>query len=393
MNFDYLSLIFSDIKSRKFSSFLTFFAISLGILSIFVIILVSQGFQQSIQDQFEKMGSNRLIISASGGNTFAGKFQKGLTSNEVKLLESKPYISDVQPMIQKKTSIKYLNQIVQSPILGVPFTKAYFDDYNIEIETGRFPKNTDKYSIILGPEAAKNLFNKEVKVGSNLYINNTKFKVIGILKSVGNPSDDSQIYTSIDTIRNIFNLGNQVDVVFAKVTAGIDVNQASSNTKILLENKLGKDTVNVQTFDQLLGQVNSILSIVQMTLGGIALVSLLIGAVGIINTMFVIITEKTKEIGIMKAIGATNFDIFSIYVMHSGIFGTIGALIGVIFGSLIAIGFGSWAKNNGYSFLTITVTPTAVISLLLFGFLIGVIAGFIPAKQASKLLIVETLRK
>jgi putative ABC transport system permease protein len=246
---------------------------------------------------------------------------------------------------------------------------------------------------VIGPDAATELFDKDVSVGSNIYIKDTKFKVIGILQSVGNPEDDRAFYISNDDMRNIFELGNQVDIIMATVVESYDVELAAENTKILLENRLGKDTVNVQTFAQMVEQVNTILGIVQATLGGIALVSLIVGAVGIVNTMFVIITEKTKEIGIMKAIGATNENIFTIYILQAGIFGFLGAVFGTFFGGIGGKLFGWWAANNGFTFLEITIDPIAVTALLIFGFVIGSLSGFIPAYRASKLLIVDTFRK
>ena len=150
---DFLSLVLKDIKGRKFSSFLTFFAISLGILTIFVIILVSQGFEQSIQAQFEQLGSNRIIIQAQGTNAFTGQIQKGLTENEVNLIANRPYIKDVQPMTVQVTNLKYGSDTTTRMIFGIPFNEDYFKDYNIEIEQGRYPKDSDRYSIVIGPDA------------------------------------------------------------------------------------------------------------------------------------------------------------------------------------------------------------------------------------------------
>lgn len=393
MIFDFLKLVLKDISGRKFSSFLTFFAISLGILTIFVIVLVSQGFEQSIQKQFEQLGSNRLIIQYKGSSIYSGQAVKGLTDNEVKLLENKPYIKEVHPMLIRNTNVKYGSQTEKRMIFGTPWNEDYFTDYNIEIAQGRYPKESDKYGIVIGPDAATEIFNKDISLGSNIYIKDRKFKVIGILKSVGNPEDDKNIQLSYETMQDIFDAQGQVDYVMASVEDNYDVDIAAKNAKILLENKLGDDTVEVQTFAQMIEQVNTILGIVQATLGGIALVSLIVGAVGIVNTMFVIITEKTKDIGIMKAIGATNKDIFLIYILQAGIFGFLGAIFGTFFGGIGGKLFGWWAANNGYTFLEITINPVAVVSLLAFGFVIGAISGFIPAYRASKLLIVETFRK
>ncbi len=393
MILDYVSLIYKDIKGKKFSSFLTFFAISLGILSIFVIVLVGAGFEQSINKQFEQLGSNRLMISYSGSQLTSLSFKKGLTDTEVKLIENKPYISKVSPHIIKNVQIQYGNEYVQRLILGSYNDQEYFEDFNVKIEEGRYPKPNEKYAMVVGPVFAEELFSREVKVGSNLYLKGTKFKVVGITESVGNPEDDKNVYVNIDTLRDLYEMGDQVQLIYATVTEGYDVKTAAENVDILLENKLGDDTVDVTTFDEMLQQFNSILNIVRLTLGGIALVSLVVGALGIINTMYVIIAEKTKDIGIMKAIGATNFDIFSIYVFEAGFFGLLGGILGVFLGGIGALLFGEWAQANGYTFLEITIDPIIVGILLAFSFIVGAFAGFMPAYKASRLKIVDTFRK
>jgi len=160
MIIDYINFVFKDIKARKFSSFLTFFAISLGILSIFVIILVSQGFEQSIEKQFEQLGVNRLIISYDGSQLATLNFNKGLTDVEVNLIENKPYVTDVWPYYLEVAQIKYGNEYVQKQIFGVEMNEQYFTDFNAEIEFGRYPKNNDKFVVVIGPEFAQKSISK-----------------------------------------------------------------------------------------------------------------------------------------------------------------------------------------------------------------------------------------
>ena len=392
MKKDLIGLIWTDINQRKFSSFLTFLAISLGILSIFLIILISQGFQQSIEKQFEQLGTNRLIIQYdSGGGLMA--MNKGLTDNEVKLVKNKPYISSVQPHYIKKVQLKYGNEYVPRLVLSSYIDEDYFEDYDLKIMEGRFPKLNEKYAMVVGPEVIENIFDKKVRVGSNIYIKDMKFKVVGILESIGNPEDDKNIYVNIDSLRKIYDEDKVVHMIYAKVVENYDVKIAAGNIEHLLENKLGDDTIKIMTFDQILESFNSILSIVQMTLGGIAFISLIVGSFGVINIMFIIITEKTKDIGIMKGIGAKNADIFFIYIFQAGIFGLFGGILGMIFGSFGAIGFEVWASSAGFTFLKINISFILVLELLLFSFLLGAISGFIPAYRASKLNVVECFRK
>jgi len=394
MLLDYIKLIFTDIKQRKFSSFLTFFAISLGILSIFVIVLVSQGFTQSIQDQFDKMGTNKIIIAGTTSNLNTLTFGKDLSENEMDLIRTKPYIKEAYSQLMKNVQFEYSREFKKGTVLGVKPTEDYFKEFNLNIKEGRFMRPGDKYSLLIGPEILDNYFEKDVAIGSNIYISGIKFKVIGVLESVGNPQDDSQIYMNIDTLREIYNLGNDaIGFGFVVVDENYDVNLAADNLKILLDNRLGEDRVEVTTFEQYLESFNEILTIVKLTLGGIALVSIIVGAIGIINTMYVIVTEKTKDIGIMKSIGATNETILFLFVFQAGMFGFLGGVLGVFFGSIIALVFENIAASAGYDFLQITIDPIVVISLIVFGFVIGSIAGYLPARQAAKLNLIDAIRK
>ncbi len=393
MNLGIIKLVFNDMWRRKVSSFLTLLAISLGILAIFAIILISAGFENSIQKQFDEMGTNQVFVT-SVTSGIGNSATKGLTDNEINLLENKPYVDKAVGYYFRPAQMKYGNDFSRGVAFGTSdMSQEFFDIFNVEVEQGRLPGSNEKYSIVIGPEAAKNTFDRELRVGSNIYIKDTKFKVVGILESLGNPEDDKSMYFNIDTLRDLFDDGEQLGYINVIVEEGYDINLAKDNILVLLENKLGKDTVDVRTLEQMMEQVNDILNIVKYTLGGIAFVSLIVGGFGIINTMFVIVTEKTKEIGIMKAVGATNGQIFFMFTFQAGFFGLVGALFGVIFGALISFGFQFWANANGFTFLVITVEPISAFSLLAFGFVVGSLSGYVPAKRASELQIVETFRK
>lgn len=382
--FDYLTLVLKDIRRRKFSSFLTLIAISLGILSIYVIITISSGFEQSIQKQFEQLGSNRVIIGS--------KTEIGFSPSLIKELENKPYIEKVDPYAQKGISMHYGNDYKLIDVFAYKLSEQSMKDFNIKIDVGRYPRDIEKYAVVIGPELAKNGFPKEIKVGSRIYYGDTKFQVVGIYTSLGNPNDDSQVYMNYDTYKEIKDI--HVDQnLFVTIKTTEDVSVSADNIKTLLNNRVGKDTFMILTVEELLGQIKSILSIIQYTLGGIAFVSLLVGAFGIINTMYVIITEKTKDIGIMKSVGATNEQILFMYTFQAGVFGVLGAIVGVTQGIIASFGFEKFAQTAGYSFLTLTINPLVVLSLLFFGFFIGIISGYLPARTASKLDVVECLRK
>jgi putative ABC transport system permease protein len=390
--FDFLGLVLKDIQQRKFSSFLTLFAISLGILSLFVIVLVSQGFESSIQKQFEQFGTNRLYVTSTTSSLTSSSVTSGLTDNDVSLILSKPYVKAVYPYYYKSTQLNYGNEFQKIRVIGTTPTKDYFDDINVNIAQGRALQPNEKFSMVVGSFAQTDAFSKELRLGSNIYIGDVKFKVVGILESLGNPEDDNSFYTSISTLRDIDGAGDSIGVLDVVLTSNIDVQLAKQNLQLFLDNRVGEDVLEVISPDQFLDQLTSILDIVNYTLGGIAFVALIVGAFGIINTMYVIVTEKTKDIGIMKSIGATNGKILFLYMFQAGLFGFLGAVLGVSLGTLATLGFEKAAQNAGFGFLEITISLPVLGLLLLFGFLIGVVSGYLPAKKASQLKVVDSLR-
>lgn len=394
MKLDYLGLVFKDINRRKFTSFHTLFAISLGIFAIFFIFLTSSSFSDSIKVQFEQFGTNRLYVTevtTNLGPSVTGN--GGLTDNTLELIESKAYVKKVYPYYSRTSDVKFGNEVERIGLFGSRLSEEFFNDLKVELDQGRFPKSNEKYAILIGPNTVDDIFDKKVSIGSNLYIKGIKFKVVGIRKSLGNPDDDSIIYAQLDTLREIYDEGDRVGIIDVIIQDGYDMTLAKENLKIFLDNKLGEDTTEITSPDQFLDQLNTILGIVNLTLGGIGFIALLVGAFGIINTMYVIITEKTKDIGIMKAIGATNSQVLFMYMFQSGMFGFLGAILGLFFGILGGIGFQALLGSLGYTFVKVSFSLSLMLSLLIFGFIIGVIAGYLPSKQASKLIVVECLRK
>jgi putative ABC transport system permease protein len=393
MLLDFFRLIFKDINRRKFSSALTFLGISLGIMTIFLIFVIGESFELSLQKEFEQLGTNRLYVAgvtqSFGSNEVSGK----ITDTELRLLESKPYVDKIFPYFFQRTQIEFGNNFYSKQLIGTNVNEEFFEGFGYELQLGRYPKENEKYSVVLGALALDDMFEKKADIGSNIYIKDTKFKVVGIMESFGNRVDDNSIYVQIDSLRDLFDGGNSISVMDIVVKESVDIDSAEVNIKVLLENKLGDDTIEITKPAQLLEQVSSILDIVKYTLGGIAFVSLIVGSIGIINTMYVIVTEKTKEIGIMKSIGARNNDILLLYVIQSGTFGFLGSIIGLILGVILANLFGTFVQNSDFSFLEIYIQYIDMLYLLIFGFFIGVVSGFLPARKASKINIIEAMGK
>lgn len=391
MILDIFKLIVNDLYKRKFSTLLTLLAISLGILSVFVIVLLSSGLEESIKGEFESFGTNRIFITSSTGGFQSESSFVGET--EINILKNQPYITQVYPYYAQSAQLKYSNEFIGKSIQAFEMDKNSFEDIGLEIEFGRYPRLGEEGVLVIGPEFAQNGFSKEISLGSNIEISEEKYKVIGITKSLGNPEDDNQVYADLNSIRKLFNKPDSVSFLYVIIDEGEEISIAENNIERILNNRLGEDTFEITTPEQFLEQVSSILDIVKYTFGGIAFVAIIVGGLGIINTMYVIVTEKTKDIGIMKSVGATNEIILMMYMTQAGMFGFLGAILGTFIGYFLALGIESIAQSSGFAFLEISVDISIVLGLLVFGFVIGVLAGFLPSYKASKLTIIDTLRK
>ena len=227
---------------------------------------------------------------------------------------------------------------------------------------------------------------------NNIEINGIKFKIVGILEKIGTQEIDNVLYISKDDAREIFDNEESVNFIYAAVEEGKDLEEVAIKVQTNLERSRGNDNFDVYTPEQLLSQLGSILSIVQFILAGIAAISLAVGGIGIMNTMYTSVLERTKEIGAMKAIGASQKHILIIFIFESGLIGLVGGLIGAILGTFFAFSVSGIASLLGFDYLKITILWSVILFALLFAFILGMVSGLWPAYKASKLNPVEALR-
>ena len=212
------------------------------------------------------------------------------------------------------------------------------------------------------------------------------------MEEIGNSQDDNSINIDFDTFREIFDAEDRVDAITATAKPGLDMDALKEKTERKLERARGDENFQVMTSANILEQVNSILGIVQFVLIGIAGISLLVGGIGIMNSMYTSVLERTKEIGIMKSVGARNSDILLIFLVESGFIGLIGGIFGVLLGTGMALAVGAIAKQAGFALLKIVIDYKILLFGLSFAFVLGMISGALPAYRASKLKPVDALR-
>ena len=386
-----IRLALRNLIRRKIRSGLTVIGMVIGIMAIISLISLSQGLEESIAGQFSRLGANNIIILQKGlsGPPIGSKV---LSSRDVEFLRKFNEFDKVLPLYTKSAEIEFNNQKIISLISG---TDADLSDERIELlslefEKGRNLGESSSGTVIIGNGIAERTFDKKIFVNSKIKIQDKSFRVVGILKKEGGDFNGLIALTGED-IKDLFDIGDSVNAINGRVKEGVDINALVDKVKEDLEDFRNAEDIEVQTPADLQEQFSNILGVVSIVVIGIAAISLVVGGIGIANSMFTSVLERTREIGIMKAIGARNPEILSIFLAEAAIIGLFGGSIGIILGISIAYLIKLGASLGGIT-INISFQLNIILFALVFSMIIGITSGLWPAIQASKQKPVDSLR-
>ncbi|MDO8661260.1 MAG: ABC transporter permease [Candidatus Woesearchaeota archaeon] len=389
---DYDNVAITNLRHRKLRSWLTIMGIVISVMSIVALISISNGLENSIKEQFEKIGSNRIFVLVPGGQPGTSS---GLTTKDVETLEKMPEFDYVTPyLMEPSVKVEHSKEILYSRITAWPAKDSdkRFADYDFQFLEGRSFSDKEKNVAVIGYLTATDFFKKDMHAGNKILINEEKFDVVGVLDEVGNEEDDRQILIPLEAARITFAKEDDVSIIEATIKPGKSIDDAVEKTKRNLKKARNDENFDVLTPTQILNFLKTALGLVQGILVGIAAISLIVGCIGIMNSMYTSVIERTKEIGIMKSLGARNNDIMFLFLIESGLIGLIGGIIGVILGMGISFAVGIGASQAGFGLLSISWDWGLAAGALLFAFFIGMISGALPSRQAAKLHPVDALR-
>ncbi|NOQ55874.1 MAG: FtsX-like permease family protein [Nanohaloarchaea archaeon] len=401
MRFEYLRYAFKNIRHRRLRSWLTLIGIFIGIAAVVALISLGQGMQNAINEEFQKAGADRLTIQPAGG--FGGAYvSEKLYQSDVEVVNRVKSVDFATGVIIRTGRVKYKEETESVSIFGIApdeETKRFIEKVDFFlIEEGRQFKSIDNDVAILGSNIASDRFDRAIVVGEKIIVENKEFKVIGIQKKSGSPMHDNMVRITTDSAQELFDLKEteEVSMIFAKVKVGIDPLIVAEDVKKALRKdhnvKVGEEDFTVTTAQQLIEGFNNILLVIQAVLVGIAAISLVVGGIGITNTMYTSVVERTREIGIMKSVGAKNSDIISIFLMESALLGFFGGILGVIIGLSVSKGIEIMAVYAGVTVLKAYFGIELVIGALIFSMVIGTLSGVLPAKGAAEMNPVDALR-
>ena len=404
-NATYLKLALNMLRHSKLRSWLTIIGIVIGVGAVVGIISLGDAMQGQMQSRLSSMDLSSITISPGysraqsegpGFRHFGGGTSTDvlLTKHDIDALRGVEGIMYVTGEISGREGISYNGENATLSITGVdPQVWKYMN--SLEVKSGRLLEPADKYVAVIGNGIASGLYKKDIGVNQVITVNGKSVRVVGILKEADG-GQDNQIYMPIEAAVNVVTDAKKdiYDSIQVKAQSldVVDTVVKEIEKKLMISRHINKEAdrdFSVTALKSMAQTVTSMLNSMTLFLGAIAAVSLIVGAVGIANTMFTAVLEKTKEIGTMKAIGAKNKDILMIFVYNSAMVGLVGGILGVMLGAIVSAGLqsmmGNMASGSGLS-------PKLIVEGLVLAVMIGVISGAVPAYRASKMKPVDALR-
>lgn len=417
-----LKISTAGLKSNKVRTFLTILGVVIGISSIIVVMSAGEGISSLIVGQVESFGTNIIeseiktpVTSKTKGQGEVSSDIQGsiamatgvtittLTLDDMDDINKLENVKESYAGILGQEQVSYGNELRKAFLFG---TNANFIDIDSsEVEFGRFFTDFEDNSLlqvaVLGSEIKEKLFGDSDAIGKNIKIRKQNFKVIGVMEERGAVAGldfDDQIYVPIRTLqKKLLGINHVMYMIHELYDRSQADNTAEQIVQILRINhnitNPDKDDFRVTTMDEMLKILGTITRVITLLLMAIVIISLIVGGVGVMNTMLVVISERTQEIGLRKSVGAKNKDILNQFIIESLIISFIGALLGILFGAMISYIIAYIANNYVGLDWKFVIKGSSILLAIAFSLVVGFVFGVYPAKKASKLDPIEAMRK
>ena len=407
---DLFDLALTNIRHRQLRSWLTILGIVIGVASIVSLIGVSMGTSAQINSRMSTLGSNIITISPGGvraervGGFGAGGPSGGepsgfgdssgssrITFREADLLRTLPGVYRIDARLQGRETVKYKNMNSSMTVIGTD-PLAFKDSVGTNISSGRYLSVNDEYTAVVGYNVANRTFNDFDLLNKQIKIADVPYRVVGILAQSGSGmggGSDNSIYIPLANAKKLFNETNDVSQLVVVVLPDHSTDDVAST----LENELlelhgvtkDKEDFQITTATTMQSAISSVTDTLAMFLVGIASISLLVGGIGVANTMFMSVLEQTKDIGVFKSLGAKNRDIIYLFLCEAAIIGFVGGFLGVLLSLVVSFILSAAG-------LPTAITLELVLGGLLFSVVIRIVAGLSPARNAATIPPVEALK-
>lgn len=390
-----------NLRKRAVRSLLTIVSVMIGIAAITALVSFGNGISLYVEEMAQKMGNDKLMVQPRGFG-----FGPAVNSNVVLDKDDLETVEDVHG-VEEATGLYLINGEVEfdgqkkyTYVFGSDFRdhpELIREVYTLQLIEGNELKGREKNKAILGYNyrLPDTIFTKPLRLRDKVMVNGHELEVAGFYEEVGNPHDDAQIYITSEAAEEVFGANVYQFLLVRSSPGSVPRDVAEDVAKALRKHRhqsRGNEDFFVQTFEQVIATFTSVLSAITAVVFVIGFISVIVAAVNIMNTMYAAILERTKEIGVFKAIGARNISLLLMFMLESGILSLIGGILGVGLGYLVAVLAGNQISAAGYGVFSPLFSAGLVMGALLFSFVIGVFAGALPAYRASRLQPVDALR-
>ncbi len=402
MTGEYFKIALKNLKSRSLRSWLTILGIVIGIFLVISLLSLSEGLKQSVMGELQMMGGDMIVVlpgdTADMMTTMMGGVE--LDDRDIEAIKRAEGVETVIEMPFSAAIIRYFQETETTFIYGIDFDEALpvlRYDMGWEVIEGDYPR-PGRREVMVGNLVPKDIF-PDLIPGDKIVIKGKEFTVAGVLRSLGNREDDLSTALDLQDYRSITGKREGTPVAMAKIKGGYESDVVVENIERELEDSgirrrdEDRPSFTVMTSETVTDMVESIMGVLQAAVIAFASIAIIVGGIGIMNTMYTSVKERTKEIGILKAVGAKRKHIVSIFLFEAGIIGLIGGVGGVVMGiSLALLAEAILAGSGAMFYLEAHISVWLVLFGLSFSFVVGCLSGYLPAKQAAKLEPVDALR-
>lgn len=399
---EYFKIALLNLRSRSLRSWLTISGIIIGIFLVVSLLSLSEGLKDSIMRELNMMGGDLIMVFPGDVSDMMSTMIGGkeIGNKDIEAIKRAEGVEVVLEMPYSGITVRHISKTKTAIIHGISYNEGIpllRENMGWEVVEGDFPQ-VGKREVLVGNAVPKSIF-PEMMIGDSIFIKGKEFFVSGVLRSSGNKQDDSMITIDLSDYRDITGKREGSPIAMAKILSGYNVDDVVKNIEYNLEDlkirKKGEDksSFSVMSSEVITEMVGGIVGAIQFAVIAFASIAIVVGGIGIMNTMYTSVRERTKEIGILKAVGARRRNIITIFLFEAGIIGFIGGIGGVLLGLLLALGVQYFLSGSDVVFqMEAHISIWLILFGLGFSFIIGCLSGYLPAKQASKLEPVDALR-
>ena len=391
-----IKFAFTNLKRQRLRSYLTLLGMVIGIAAIVALFTMSNGLSIAVEEMFEGLGLDTLTVQPGQQMGMATAVSRSIENEDIDIINNIAGVEAVAGFYEGAAIAEYRDRELSAFLIGYDPAQTEFVQQMgyLSLDSGRLLESSDLYSIMISKSFAETaLEDKELTLRQKIEINGMDFRIVGLLKDSDMAASfgiNNLFWVTKNTAQTLFDIEEPLELM-VKVTDESLAEPVAEEIAERLERAHGEKDVTVLTTGSLLESFNSILGVMQAVLIMLAFISVIVGAIGIMNTMLMAVLDRTREIGAMKAIGATNSKILSIFITEAALLGLAGGSAGVILGYLVALGISGVAASVNFN---LPIVPD--LSVILFGIsvsvVVGIISGIFPARRAALMDPVEALR-